>query len=83
MVDDDCRVSEYNSCEASYVGFEENCSAKRSADFLYTCLTESTASQLASTNNELDDPVVVARRNHQNWIAKRSKILRLSTYDFF
>jgi PHD/YefM family antitoxin component YafN of YafNO toxin-antitoxin module len=45
-------------------------------------LTESTASQLASnnelaasqliasTNNELDDPVVVARRNHPNWIAK-------------
>jgi hypothetical protein len=94
MVDDDCRASEYNSCEASYFGYEENRSAKRSADFLYTCLTESTASQLASnnelaasqfasTNNELDDPIVVARRNHPNWIAKRSKILRLSTYEFF
>jgi hypothetical protein len=35
MVYDDCRASEYNSCEASYFGFEKNSSAKRKDPLIF------------------------------------------------
>jgi hypothetical protein len=54
-----------------------------SSDLRNVNLTASKRVFSASTHGELNDPVVVARRNHPNWIAKRSKFLRLSTYEFF
>jgi hypothetical protein len=33
---------------------------------------------ISTSNDKLEDAVVVARRAHPNWIEKRSKFLRLS-----